>query len=106
MDFTYYALALMRRNTPNPLPSKPSNGYSQPRNGCGSLHRRRTARWFQQKYEVIPHSAQTHSRSCTKSGHAAVHELHSIENKSHRLAIFSLTQFLKGVQQDRSLTVS
>jgi hypothetical protein len=32
--------------------------------------------------------------------------LHLIENKPDKLAIFSLTQNLKGVQQDRSLTVS
>jgi len=35
-----------------------------------------------------------------------VNELHSTENKAHKAAIFSLTQNLKGVQQDRSLTVS
>jgi hypothetical protein len=43
---------------------------------------------------------------CTKSCHPPVNALHSTENKSHKLAIFSLTQILKGVQQDRSLTVS
>jgi hypothetical protein len=35
-----------------------------------------------------------------------VNQLHSPENKSHKTAIFSLTQDLKGVQQDRSLTAS
>jgi hypothetical protein len=43
---------------------------------------------------------------CTKTCHPPVNRLHSTENKSHKLAIFSLTQILKGVQQDRSLTVS
>jgi hypothetical protein len=43
---------------------------------------------------------------CTKSCHLPVDCLHLIENKPDRLAIFSLTQNLKGVQQDRSLTVS
>jgi hypothetical protein len=44
--------------------------------------------------------------SCTKSGHMPVDGLHSIENKSHKAAIFSLTPELEGVEQDRSLTVS
>jgi expansin (peptidoglycan-binding protein) len=35
-----------------------------------------------------------------------VNQLHSVENTSDKTAIFSLTQKLKGVQQDRSLTVS
>jgi hypothetical protein len=43
---------------------------------------------------------------CTKSCHLPVDCLHLIENKLDRLAIFWLTQNLKGVQQDRSLTVS
>jgi hypothetical protein len=35
-----------------------------------------------------------------------VDAMHSIENKPHKLATFSLTLKLEGVQQDRSLTVS
>jgi hypothetical protein len=35
-----------------------------------------------------------------------VNALHSIENKSDKSAIFSLTKKIEGVQQDRSLTVS
>jgi hypothetical protein len=35
-----------------------------------------------------------------------VNQLHSVENKSDKTAIFLLTAKLKGVQQDRSLTVS
>jgi hypothetical protein len=46
------------------------------------------------------------SSTCTKSGHPPVDDLHSIENKSDKSALFSLTQKLKRVQQDRSLTVS
>ena len=46
------------------------------------------------------------SAHCTKSCHPPVDGLHSIENKSDKVALFSLTQNLKGVQQDRSLTVS
>jgi hypothetical protein len=51
-------------------------------------------------------SAQLRLHNCTKSGHPPVDELHSSENKPDKAAFFSLTQNLKGVQQDRSLTVS
>jgi hypothetical protein len=44
--------------------------------------------------------------TCTKFGHPPVDDLHSIENESDKVALFSLTQKLKRVQQDRSLTVS
>jgi hypothetical protein len=44
--------------------------------------------------------------SCTNSGHRPVDGLHSIENESDRSAYFLLTANLKGVQQDRSSTVS
>jgi hypothetical protein len=44
--------------------------------------------------------------ACTKSGHPPVDHLHSIENKIDKVAHFSLTQAIEGVQQDRSLTVS
>jgi hypothetical protein len=47
-----------------------------------------------------------HVSDCTKSCHLPVDCLHLIENKPDKLAIFSLTRDLKGVQQDRSLTVS
>jgi hypothetical protein len=47
-----------------------------------------------------------YASDCTKSCHLPVDCLHLIENKPDKLAIFSLTQNLKGVQQDRSLTVS
>jgi hypothetical protein len=43
---------------------------------------------------------------CTKSGHPPVNEPHSTENRADTGAMFSLTKILKGVQQDRSLTVS
>jgi hypothetical protein len=46
------------------------------------------------------------SSACTKSGHAPVDGLHSIENKSDRGTHFSLTSKLERVQGDRSLTVS
>jgi hypothetical protein len=52
------------------------------------------------------HIAKTSQPLCTKSCHPPVNQLHSIDNKPHADAIFSLTQILKGVQQDRSLTVS
>jgi hypothetical protein len=44
--------------------------------------------------------------ACTKSCQQPVNGLHSIENKTDTNANFSLTEKLKGVQQDRSLTVS
>src|SRR5579864_2804489 len=43
---------------------------------------------------------------CTKSGHWLVDALHSIENTQVTKRDFSLTEFLEGVQQDRSLTAS
>jgi hypothetical protein len=46
------------------------------------------------------------SSHCTKCGHGPVDGLHTIENKSDKGANFSLTAELKGVQQNRSLTVS
>jgi hypothetical protein len=46
------------------------------------------------------------SSPCTNSGHPPVDALHFIENTHLTDAAFSLTNFLEGVQQDRSLTVS
>jgi hypothetical protein len=58
------------------------------------------------KLRIFPRTVETQQPRCTNSCHPAVHGLHSAENRPHKLAIFSLTQNLKGVQQDRSLTVS
>src|SRR5260370_27009769 len=45
-------------------------------------------------------SARNGFSSCTKSGHPPVDDLHSIENKSDRSAIFLLTPKLERVQKE------
>jgi hypothetical protein len=50
--------------------------------------------------------ARMHVIACTISGHMPVNELHSIENTCVTKRDFSLTGFIEGVQQDRSLTAS
>jgi hypothetical protein len=40
------------------------------------------------------------SSTCTKSGHPPVDALHSIENKSDKVAQFSLTPEIEGVQTE------
>jgi hypothetical protein len=50
--------------------------------------------------------AKTARIRCTKSCHPAVNQLHSAENKPHKIVNFPLTQNLKGVELNRSLTVS
>jgi hypothetical protein len=90
----------------NPLPTKTLISFSQPGQ---PLKRILTpdSRFCDQPKTPVPRGISAHCFSlCTKSCHPPVNVLHSIENKSHKLAIFSLTQILKGVQQDRSLTVS
>jgi len=51
-------------------------------------------------------SSKNASRVCTKSGHALVDGLHSIENTVLTNPYFSLTGKIEGVEQDRSLTAS
>jgi hypothetical protein len=91
---------------PDPLPSKAFAGFSQPPD------RRKI---FNPGIARIPHRENQRptcpvdeiaSSSCTKSGHPPVDHLHSIENKIDKIAQFSLTQKLEGVQENRSLTVS
>jgi hypothetical protein len=91
---------------PEPLPSRPFHEYSQ--RGDHSRNPSQRLAPVASRRELAPRLpfAQFCSTDCTKSCHPPVDALHSIENKSDRLAIFSLTQILKGVQQDRSLTVS
>ena len=43
---------------------------------------------------------------CTISGHQPVNGVHSIQNTDVTKPDFSLTEFVEGVQQDRSLTAS
>ncbi len=43
---------------------------------------------------------------CTNSGHLPVRGLHSLENTADKSALFLLTANLKGVELNRSLTVS
>jgi len=46
------------------------------------------------------------SQGCTIFGHGLVDGLHSIENTCVTARDFRLTEFIEGVQQDRSLTAS
>jgi hypothetical protein len=96
----------MSRNLRNALPRAPFARYSQARNR-GKKPQHLSSRSFHNESRIFARiSAQNLSPGCTKFCHRPVQRLHLPENKPHKLAIFSLTQNLKGVQQDRSLTVS
>jgi len=88
------------------LSSKDFHRYSQSgwnsAETCNIDHLARSNR----EIKVKKFAAKRSLSDCTKSWHTPVNPLHSIENKSHKTLIFSLTQNLKGVQQDRSLTAS
>jgi hypothetical protein len=104
-DVTSKAPAPISADLRNPLPGKVFAGYSQRYDAIRLLNifhalaRHRLTHFS-------PASVKNIVPDCTKSCHPPVDSLHSAENKLDRVAMFSLTQTLKGVQQDRSLTVS
>jgi hypothetical protein len=90
----------------NPLPSKAFPGFTQQPDHApefAALHAFRRPHEKPRPASLLRYVAQTR---CTISCHPPVDALHSIENKSDKSTTFSLTQNLKRVQQDRSLTAS
>jgi hypothetical protein len=105
-DFTSLGLTAALPIPLRPMPSKAFTGYSQPRNTPENCRPSLNSQLARQNLRSMRCPRKNASPHCTKSCHPPVDALHSIENKSDRVALFSLTQNLKGVQQDRSLTVS
>jgi hypothetical protein len=103
---SHYANLNPNAKSSNSLPGAAFNTYSQPTlTGSNPGSHRHDDPSTRKPMSRLP-IARNRIIHCTKSCHPPVDAVHSIENKSDKLAIFSLTQILKGVQQDRSLTVS
>jgi hypothetical protein len=90
----------MPQDLPDPLPSAPFTRYSQPRNRFENAHPLTSLHWESRKPAPRLPSARNCSSTCTKSGHPPVDALHSIENKSDKVAQFSLTPEIEGVQTE------
>ena len=99
-------LATGLRHVRDPLPSKAFAGFSQAPKAALKLATPPGLPGVCRKPASSLPSARNGFSTCTKTCHPPVDALHSIENKSDRSAIFSLTLNLESVQQDRSLTVS